>query len=422
MSHRHLATLIVMGAGILVAASPVAGQILPTTLVGTVTGVEGAPIVERDLDRLEAEMGLPLLAGDRIRTGDGRLAVSLVGAGRVYVDTATVVVLRSADIVTLERGRIEAAVAARPGRVDAPAHQVSFGRSGRYRIAVAADGTSTVAVLHGLVEVRNELGATRVDAGFHIETGVARAPTLATSFNTASLEREPFALWVASHVSAAADRYATHFIRPSLRSLGLRPPVAEPVRHPARGAGHGHGAIEQRWAPTWPYGVGGAAAIVCCEPAPRPEPPRLVERTIIIVSHETNPTPSPDTGADVDRPVYVSSGIRDPGSTRHPTGARIGGVRGATRIGALRGAVRGVTPTAPGAGVAEAPTGSVTTSGGTTDGRAPAGAVAATSPGRTGAADVRLPTRSTRYTRMSGRSARRTTVHSTRAGAARRSR
>ena len=107
MSHRHLATLIVMGAGILVAASPVAGQILPTTLVGTVTGVEGAPIVERDLDRLEAEMGLPLLAGDRIRTGDGRLAVSLVGAGRVYVDTATVVVLRSADVVTLERGRIE---------------------------------------------------------------------------------------------------------------------------------------------------------------------------------------------------------------------------------------------------------------------------------------------------------------------------
>ena len=186
-----------------------------------------------------------------------------------------------------------------------------------------------------------------------------------TSFNTASLDREPFSRWVA-RVSPRADRYASRIIRPPLRAgAGLARVVAARLTHmPSRSAVENAAFDPTRWLPTWPYRVLGSGAVNCCEAAARPEPRPTVAQPIIIVASEPTARPQPEADGDAAPPVYVSSGIRDPDAALRLPRQRLGA--------------------------------------------------------RT--MNVRLPARSTRYTRMSGRSARRSATRTGRVSASTRDR
>jgi hypothetical protein len=159
-----------------------------------VSFVDGAATLERD-GALDAEpRNMPLAAGDRLRTRQGRVEVLFADGATLHLDANTVVDFQSDELVRLLEGRIRLSI---PGpdradvfyRVDAAAGWAQITAPGEYRLALTGDTRSPeleLAVIRGQAELVTEAGQTELRAGERAFARAGAAPSYAYVFNSAS--------------------------------------------------------------------------------------------------------------------------------------------------------------------------------------------------------------------------------------------
>jgi hypothetical protein len=152
--------------------------------------VEGAAILERDGQAERDPSSMPLLAGDRLRTDNGRVEVLFADGSLLHMDARTVVDFQSDQVVRLLEGRIRLSIAGAPRevgyRIDAPSAWVQIATPGEYRIAVSGGGDVELAVLRGSAELVNEEGRSFIAAGERTFARAGSAPSPPYVFNSAA--------------------------------------------------------------------------------------------------------------------------------------------------------------------------------------------------------------------------------------------
>jgi hypothetical protein len=152
--------------------------------------VDGAAVLERDGRNETAPASMPLLAGDRVRTQDGRVEILYADGSTLHLDANTVVDFQSDEVVRLLSGRVRISIAGSARtvayRVDAPSAWVQIVTPGEYRIAVAAGDEVELAVLRGTAELVNEDGRTVLSAGERAFARAGASPSSAYVFNSAA--------------------------------------------------------------------------------------------------------------------------------------------------------------------------------------------------------------------------------------------
>lgn len=152
--------------------------------------VDGAAVLERDGQIDSDPTSMPLLAGDRLRTQDGRVEVLFADGSTLHLDARTVLDFQSDQVVRLLDGRIRVAIAG-PARevsyrIDAPSAWVQIATPGEYRIAVLRDDEVELAVLRGAAELVNEQGRSYIAAGERTFARAGAAPSPPYVFNSAA--------------------------------------------------------------------------------------------------------------------------------------------------------------------------------------------------------------------------------------------
>jgi len=157
--------------------------------------VEGEVFLERENRSEPAVENVPLLDGDRIRTGSGRAEIILGDGSLLHLDENTTADVLAGDLIRLLEGRINLVVlgARDPSRavqyqVDAPAASVQSNGPGEYRVtAVNADGarTTELAVVRGDATFANDVGSVNVRAGERSMARDGEAPGRPQYFNSA---------------------------------------------------------------------------------------------------------------------------------------------------------------------------------------------------------------------------------------------
>src|SRR3972149_3106796 len=109
-----------------------------------VSYVDGAATLERDGQPDASPLNMPLLAGDRVRTQNGRVEILFGDGSILHLDANTVVDFQSDELVRLLTGRVRLAI---PGatrsvsyRIDAPWASAQIAQSGGYRLAIQPGG------------------------------------------------------------------------------------------------------------------------------------------------------------------------------------------------------------------------------------------------------------------------------------------
>ena len=160
--------------------------------------VDGAALLERDGQSESAPASMPLLAGDRLRTQNGRVEVLFGDGSTLHLDTNSTVDFQSDEVIRLLDGRVRLNILAPGGanrnvayRVDAPSAWVQIARSGEYRISVlggndARGAEVELAVLRGAADLVNEDGRTSLGAGERAFARAGAGPSVSYVFNSAS--------------------------------------------------------------------------------------------------------------------------------------------------------------------------------------------------------------------------------------------
>jgi uncharacterized protein DUF6600/FecR-like protein len=158
-----------------------------------VSFVDGNAVLERDGQRDAAPSNMPLLAGDRIRTQNGRVEILFADNSTLHLDNDTMIDFESDDLVRLLAGRVRLAIPGRDRevsyRIDAPSASAVINQPGEYRMSIlnaGAEGEIELAVLRGNAELVNDGGRTALRAGQRAYARVNAAPSYAYAFNSAS--------------------------------------------------------------------------------------------------------------------------------------------------------------------------------------------------------------------------------------------
>ncbi len=159
--------------------------------------VDGAALLERDGRSESAPASMPLLAGDRVRTQNGRVEILFNEGSTLHLDTNSVVDFQSDEVIRLLDGRVRLNIVGGANRrvayrVDAPFAWIEVVRTGEYRISVygaANDGREAeveLAVLRGAADLVNEDGRRSLGAGERAFARAGAAPSVQYVFNSAS--------------------------------------------------------------------------------------------------------------------------------------------------------------------------------------------------------------------------------------------
>lgn len=149
--------------------------------------VDGAAWLHRDGLNEAAAESTPLLAGDRLRTGAGRLEVLFADGSVLAFDEHTDAELLSDTLLRLDRGRIRLELARTSGvagyRIDAAGTTTWIRAAGEYRLDVddrnRAAPDVRLLVIRGLAELSSADGArTLVRAGYEASANARSAPSL----------------------------------------------------------------------------------------------------------------------------------------------------------------------------------------------------------------------------------------------------
>jgi hypothetical protein len=195
-----------------------------------VSAVDGTARIDRGGTSEAIESGMPVVAGDRLRTESGRLELTFSDGSLVHLDRYADVDLAADNVLRLSRGRLLATIfdlsASTSARliVEAPGASVRFDQPGQYRLAVG--GTDVVevelAVLRGRAQLASQGGNISLNAGEQSLVRDGQAPTAPQWVNASgetALERwaaERVATWQApstsqNYLPAELDSYGSTF-------------------------------------------------------------------------------------------------------------------------------------------------------------------------------------------------------------------
>jgi hypothetical protein len=190
--------------------------------------VDGVAMLERD-GALDSEpRNMPLVAGDRLRTQNGRVEVLFADGATLHLDANTLVDFQSDELLRLLEGRIRLSI---PGpdrgdvfyRVDAAAGWAQITAPGEYRLSLSGDSRAPeleLAVIRGQAELATEGGQTPLRAGERAFARVGAAPSYAYVFNSAAWDafdqwsharRSQSATVSVQHLPSEVRRYAPAF-------------------------------------------------------------------------------------------------------------------------------------------------------------------------------------------------------------------
>jgi hypothetical protein len=223
MKKESIRKALVAGAAILLASLTASGA--GYSGYSHVTAVEGAASVLSDANgRVDAQLNLPLAAGDRILThASARLEIELADGNRIQLDgesslridglagDAESSPLESA--VTLLDGSMAVSSVAttqeRALRVDTPDASVYMADPARVRINLDLRRGTNVIVRAGRVEVQTRSGSQSVEAGQYLIVHGDEPPQLAQG----TFSRDRFDAWVADRTNTILQAYNSQSAR-----------------------------------------------------------------------------------------------------------------------------------------------------------------------------------------------------------------
>ena len=155
--------------------------------------VDGAAVLERDGRGETAPTSMPLLAGDRVRTQNGRVEILYADGSTLHLDANSLVDFQSDEMIRLLDGRVRVNIVGPRRRVDyridAPSAWVQIPTPGEYRISVIPgerEAEVELAVLRGSADLVNEAGRTSLGAGERAFARAGSSPSAAYVFNSAN--------------------------------------------------------------------------------------------------------------------------------------------------------------------------------------------------------------------------------------------
>ena len=196
-----------------------------------IAAVDGIARLDREGQTETAERGVPLVAGDRLRTEGGRVELAFPNGSQVYVDRYTEVELPDPLSLRVARGRlyvrvVSTADAAERLIVDGPGAMVEFQDDGEYRIAIGGTEAAEVelVVLRGQAALSSEGGNVLVPQGHRSVARDGAAPSTPEWSNAGQTTLEKWAadreaLWQSGqyasrqYLPAELDGYAATFDR-----------------------------------------------------------------------------------------------------------------------------------------------------------------------------------------------------------------
>jgi hypothetical protein len=154
--------------------------------------LDGTATLARDGRAEDATLNLPIVAGDQLRTRDGRAEVVFGDGSVLDVDHFTTLDFLSDDLLRLVEGRVRLTIGGRDRvsyRIDTPSGAVRIEEPGEYRVALIGESGSPLDVeviaIRGFATLVNDLGDTQVRAGQRAFASASMAPSYAQSFNSA---------------------------------------------------------------------------------------------------------------------------------------------------------------------------------------------------------------------------------------------
>jgi hypothetical protein len=188
--------------------------------------VQGTVTLERESQAVPAEANAALLAGDRLRTAQGRAEVLFADGSALDLDEFSSVDLLSDSLVRLREGRLRLAIARLANeidyRIDAAGSSASIHSAGDFRVEIHnARGSAPeidLAVIRGTAELENAHGRTLVRAGTHATALEDREPSIATSFNSSAYD--DFDRWVEDQRDARVGTESPQYLPSEMRSYG----------------------------------------------------------------------------------------------------------------------------------------------------------------------------------------------------------
>jgi hypothetical protein len=158
--------------------------------------IDGAATLVRDGRAEDATVNLPIVAGDQLRTRDGRAEVVFGDGSVLDVDHFSTLDFLSDDLLRLTEGRVRLTIGGTQGRdrvsyrVDTPSGAVRIDEPGEYRVALIGESGGPLDVelitIRGFATLINDLGTTEVYAGQRAFASASMAPSYAQAFNSAA--------------------------------------------------------------------------------------------------------------------------------------------------------------------------------------------------------------------------------------------
>jgi hypothetical protein len=190
-----------------------------------VSVVEGVGLIERE-GRIESSpLNVPLVAGDRLRTTEGRMEIRFADGSTLDLDARTLVDMQSDTLLRLMDGRIRLTARSDTGvtwRIDSPAGSARVAEPGEYRLALVlgprqAEGDVQLefAVVRGSGEILTDYGKTPVSAGERAYASADLLPSEPSPFNTAAAD--DFDRWPAAPAPLSTET-STDYLPSDLQS------------------------------------------------------------------------------------------------------------------------------------------------------------------------------------------------------------
>jgi Family of unknown function (DUF6600)/FecR protein len=184
-----------VAAVLLLYPAPVGAQDASADPPAHISVVDGTVSLEREGRPETAPASMPLLAGDRLRTENGRVEVMFGDGSALHLDTYSTVDFQSDEVIRLMEGRVRLTIPGPPRRVsyriDAASGWAQIQEPGEYRVAVTRSsresqtGDVELVVLRGSAELMNEDGQTMLRAGERAFARAGAAPSYAYVYNSA---------------------------------------------------------------------------------------------------------------------------------------------------------------------------------------------------------------------------------------------
>ncbi len=207
-----VASLLVLFAATAAPAQPVL-RLVPTSSAQTtrladpgavpahIAAVDGPATLDRDGRTEPALANLPLLSGDRLRTGAGRVEVVFADGSVFDLDTNSDVDFLSDSLLRIRTGRLRLTIARTNAglsyRIDSAGTTTWIRTSGEYAIQTgdprAIDQDVRVTVIRGTAELVSGSGRTTIDAGAEAVMTARDAPSLA--YTTTTAPTDAFSRW-----------------------------------------------------------------------------------------------------------------------------------------------------------------------------------------------------------------------------------